>query len=167
MYFTAMWDEIPRKPAYASDPTGRKQIRGYKHMLSVMNRVFGRAPEWTDAAADVGMVGVPLCAVFDYAMGTPSGHAAFLDPEVNRALKRVLNEWGEFLKSEKSAEVLGEHKTGWFGQTGYSDLMQVANAPRGTGYTFEEMYVCEPGAKYHGFRSWDGRFWLLCFPTPC
>lgn len=98
MYFTAMWDEIPRKPCYASDPTGGKQIRGYQHMLAVMNRVSGRAPEWTDAAAHVGMVGVPLCAIFDYAMGTPSGHAAFLDPDVNRALKGVLNEWGVFLK---------------------------------------------------------------------
>lgn len=58
----------------------------------------GKAPEWTDAAAGVGMVGVPMCAVFDYAMGTPSGHAAFLDPDVNRMLKKVLNEWGKFLK---------------------------------------------------------------------
>ena len=39
-----------------------------------------------------------MCAVFDYAMGTPSGHAAFLDPDVNRMLKKVLNEWGKFLK---------------------------------------------------------------------
>lgn len=44
------------------------------------------------------MVGVPMCAIFDYAMGTPSGHAAFLDPDVNRMLKRVLNKWGEYLK---------------------------------------------------------------------
>ncbi len=26
-----------------------------------------------------------------------SGHAAFLDPDVNKALKKVLNEWGKFL----------------------------------------------------------------------
>jgi len=44
------------------------------------------------------MVGVPLCAIFDYAMGTPSGHAAFLDPDVNAMLKKVLNQWGEYLK---------------------------------------------------------------------
>ncbi len=52
----------------------------------------------TDAAASVGMVGVPMAAIFDYAMGTPSGHAAFLDPEVNRMLKKILNEWGSYLK---------------------------------------------------------------------
>lgn len=27
-----------------------------------------------------------------------SGHAAFLDPDVNRALKKVLNEWGKYLQ---------------------------------------------------------------------
>jgi phosphatidylserine decarboxylase len=39
-----------------------------------------------------------MCAIFDYAMGTPSGHAAFLDPDVNRMLKKILNKWGEYLK---------------------------------------------------------------------
>lgn len=98
MHFCAMWHEVPRRPCYRRDPTGERQIRDYPHMLQVLNHVFSRAPEWTDAAAHVGMVGVPLNAVFDYVMGTPSGHAAFLDPEVNRVLKRVLNSWGEFLK---------------------------------------------------------------------
>jgi len=98
MYFSAMWDEIPsRNPCYRRDPTGERQIRDYHHMLAVLNHVFGRAPEWTDAAAAIGMVGVPLNAIFDYAMGTPSGHAAFLDPEVNAMLKKVLNDWGKFL----------------------------------------------------------------------
>ncbi len=47
-----------------------------------------------------------MCAVFDYAMGTPAGHAAFLDPDVNRMLKKVLNEWGKFLKVSQSVTVL-------------------------------------------------------------
>jgi phosphatidylserine decarboxylase len=40
-------------------------------MLQVLNHIFTTAPEWTDAAESVGMVGVPLCAIFDYPMGTP------------------------------------------------------------------------------------------------
>ena len=52
----------------------------------------------TDAAASVGVVGVPMVVIFDYAMGTPSGHAAFLDPDVNMFLKKLLNQWGEHLK---------------------------------------------------------------------
>lgn len=98
MYFTEMWTEIPRKPPYDKDPVGGGQIRDYDHMLEVLNHILTRAPEWTDAAAGVGMVGVPMCAIFDYAMGTPSGHAAFLDPDVNRMLKKVLNVWGEYLQ---------------------------------------------------------------------
>lgn len=33
--------------------------------------------------------------MFDYAMGTASGYAAFLDPEVNKHFKVILNEWGK------------------------------------------------------------------------
>jgi phosphatidylserine decarboxylase len=158
MYFTEMWDEIPNKAPYQNDPTGESQIRDYRHMLQVLNHVFGRAPEWTDAAASVGMVGVPMAAIFDYAMGTPSGHAAFLDPDVNRMLKKILNEWGKYLKSPESAEVLRDHQAGWFGEVGYKDLMQVANGPNGTSFKFEEMYKCEPSQKHFGFKSWDDFF---------
>lgn len=71
MYFNQMFDEIPRKHPYNKDPTGTKQIRNYEHMLEVLDRVVTTAPEWTDAAESVGMVGVPMCAIFDYPMGTP------------------------------------------------------------------------------------------------
>lgn len=67
-----MWDEVPHKKPYNRDPTGAmRQIRGYKHMLDVLNHVLTRPPEWRDAAAGVGMVGVPMVAVFDYVMATP------------------------------------------------------------------------------------------------
>ncbi|KAJ6520817.1 phosphatidylserine decarboxylase family protein [Mycena vulgaris] len=147
MFFTQMWDEIPRKPKYAKDPTGKRQIRDYVHMLDVLNHILTKGPEWTDAAAGVGMVGVPIVGIFDYVMGTPSGHAAFLDPDVNKMLKKVLNEWGKFLKSPKSAYVLGDHTEGWFGESANKDIMQVANAPLQT----------KP-QKYHGYKSWDDFF---------
>jgi phosphatidylserine decarboxylase len=38
-------------------------------------------------------------------MGTRSGFAVFLDPTVNKHLKRILNAWGEFLSSPASASV--------------------------------------------------------------
>ncbi|KAG7293723.1 hypothetical protein NEMBOFW57_003780 [Staphylotrichum longicolle] len=158
MYFTEMWDEIPSKPPYQNDPTGKSQIRDYQHMLQILNHVFGKAPEWTDAAASVGMVGVPMAAILDYAMGTPSGHAAFLDPDVNRMMKKILDEWGKYLKTPESAEVLGNHRAGWFGEVGYKDLMEVANAPNKTTFKFEDMYQCQPGEKYYGFTSWDNFF---------
>lgn len=149
---------MPVKKPYNKDPTGRKQIRDYHHMLEVLNHTFTTAPQWTDAAANVGMVGVPMCAIFDYPMGTASGYAAFLDPEVNQHLKKILNEWGKFLMSPKSAEVLNDHKFGWFGPVGTKDVMEVANAPYKTSYTFEEFYHCDPKAKHHGYKSWDDFF---------
>jgi phosphatidylserine decarboxylase len=158
MYFQQMFEEIPQKEPYINDPTGAKQIRDYKQMLQVLDHIVTRAPEWTDAAESVGVVGVPMCAIFDYPMGTPSGHAAFLDPDVNRGIKKVLNQWGKYLLTPESAEVLGDHKLGWFGKTSLGDLMQVANAPYQTSRSFEETFVCDPSTKHYGFKSWDGEF---------
>ncbi|UNI22491.1 Phosphatidylserine decarboxylase [Purpureocillium takamizusanense] len=158
MYFVQMFEEIPRKHPYWRDPTGSRQIRDYDHMLRVLNHIVTRAPEWTDAAEGAGVVGVPMCALFDYPMATASGHAAFLDPDVNRMLKKVLNSWGVYLQTPESAAVLGNHKVGWFGETGLKDLMEVANAPYKSSHRFEDMYVCDPSAKHYGFKSWDDFF---------
>lgn len=158
MYFTAMFQEVPTRSIYRKDPTGRRQVRDYNHMLEVLNHVFGSAPVWTDAAQAVGMVGVPMCAILDYPMSTPSGHAAFLDPEVNRMFKKILNEWGKFLTQPASAGVLHTNKTGWFGETGQKDIMSVANAPYKTNHKFEDFFVCDPSAKHYGYKSWDDFF---------
>lgn len=99
-----------------------------------------------------------MCAIFDYPMGTPSGYAAFLDPEVNAHLKKILNHWGKFLSSPKSAEVLHDSKGGWFGKTGIDDIMTVANGPLQTNHNFEEFFHCDPSKKYHGYTSWDDYF---------
>ena len=71
MYFVQMFDEIPRRQPYWRDPPGMKHIRDYKHMLAVLNHIVTRAPEWIDAAESMGVVGVPMCLVFQWPMGTP------------------------------------------------------------------------------------------------
>lgn len=158
MYFTAMFDEVPYKHVYKKDPTGHRQIRDFQHMLEVLNHVFGQAPVWTDAAQQVGMVGVPMCAILDYPMSTPSGYAAFLDPGVNKMLKKVLNEWGKFLLAPDSAKVLHTNKTGWLGPHGQSDMMSVANAPYQTQHKFEDFFHCDPSKQHYGYKSWDDFF---------
>lgn len=65
-------------------------------------------------------------------------------------------------QTPESAEVLGDNNAGWFGKVGVSDLMAVANAPYKSSHKFEDMYICDPAAKYYGFKSWDG----MCFPFP-
>jgi phosphatidylserine decarboxylase len=59
--------------------------------------------------------------------------------------------------------VLDTHVQGWFGPTGLKDLMEVANAPHKSSMKFEDMYVCDPSADKYGFKSWDGKDWIL-FP---
>lgn len=153
-----MFDEVPYKHVYRKDPTGNKQIRDFNHMLEVLNHVFGSAPVWTDAAQQVGMVGVPMCAILDYPMSTPSGHAAFLDPAVNQHFKKILNEWGKFLLQPESAGVLHANKTGWLGEHGKTDMMSVANAPLKTQHTFEDFFHCDSSQKHYGYKSWDDFF---------
>ena len=157
LLFSSMFMQIPKKKPYFKSPTGIRQVRDYKHMLSVLNHLLTTAPSWNDKSHRVGLVGLPINAMLDWPMGTSSGFAAFLDPEVNAMLKKVLNAWGEFLCSPTSAEVLGNDSHGWFGETGKTDLTATANIGK-TSYTFEDMYVCEPSAKYYGFKSWDAFF---------
>lgn len=150
-----MFDQIPHNKDYLTDPTGEHpQVRDFDHILEILNHVLTTAPAWTDAGHSVGLVGVPISALLDWPMGTRAGFAVFLDPKVNAMLKKVLNAWGDFLKSPESAEVLGEDACGWFGSEGKKSLVTVANLGQ-TNYSFEEMFQCDPKAKHHGFKSWD------------
>ena len=95
MLFSQMFEQVPRRPPYNSDPTGKPQVRDYPHMLKLLNTIISHAPEFEQT----GLVGCPINAVFDWAMGTPAGMAAFLNERVNIQLKKVLNEWARFLSS--------------------------------------------------------------------
>jgi phosphatidylserine decarboxylase len=167
MLFSSMFDEIPKKKPYTNDPNGNPEIRDYGHMCEVLNHLISTAPSWSDHSHDIGLVGVPMNALFDWPMGTPSGWAVFLDPEVNGWIKKILNAWGEYLDSPESAAVLGDDANGWFGPTGYKSLLKVANVgppgqAQGQGTQpdreFEDLFICDPKAKNHGYKSWDEFF---------
>lgn len=70
MHFSLMFDEIPHTSRYNNDPTGKPQVRDYNQMLQMLNYIVTRGPSWNDSAEAVGLVGVPVTALFDYAMGT-------------------------------------------------------------------------------------------------
>ncbi|KAK7188676.1 phosphatidylserine decarboxylase family protein [Paraphaeosphaeria sporulosa] len=154
---SSMFEEIPTKKPYSQDPAGHKQVRDYEHMLMLFNHILTTAPEWNDRSYGVGMVGTPMNAILDWPMGTPSGFAFFLDPDVNKMLKKLLNAWAEFLSSPASAYVLGNDCIGWFSEHGTQDLCATANVGK-TSYAFEELFKCDPTAKHHGFKSWDDFF---------
>jgi len=144
MLFNQMFEQVPRRPPYDKDPSGRPQVRDYPHMLALLNTIMTHAPEFDRS----GLVGCPINSIFDWSMGTAAGMAAFLNERVNAHLKQVLNTWGRFLSSSDSAYVLNDdpHK-GWFGADA---LLAMPD--------FERQFVCDPGRPHWGFRSWDDFF---------
>ncbi|KAL9125562.1 MAG: hypothetical protein Q9217_005253, partial [Psora testacea] len=157
LLFTSMFDQIPNKEPYTKNPGGQRQIRSYEHMLKVLNHMLTTAPSWNEKSERVGLVGLPINAMLDWPMGTQSGFAIFLDPEVNAMIKKVLNAWGEYLSSPASAAVLDTHSSGWFGEIGKKDLTATANVGESS-HAFEDLFVCDPTAKHYGFNSWDHFF---------
>ncbi|MCF7837927.1 MAG: phosphatidylserine decarboxylase family protein [Candidatus Marinimicrobia bacterium] len=144
MLFTQMFEQVPRKPPYLNDPTGQPQIRDYPHMLRVLNQILTQAPAFNQT----GLVGFPINAILDWPMGTPAGATAFLDPRVNRQLKKILNHWAAFLSSPESCAVLTDDPdTGWFSATAQEAMP-----------TFVADFVCDPALPHYGFTSWDDFF---------
>ena len=107
MYFTQMFEQ---QPSFAPPPdTGDIKIRDYHELLQILDHVLTTAPEFTTA----GMVGCPINAVLDFPMITPAGLAAFTNAKFNRAVKKVLTAWAQFLDSPASLYVLNETPEGW------------------------------------------------------
>jgi phosphatidylserine decarboxylase len=139
MLFAFMLTQAP----YKRTPAGKPQVKTVDHMLELFNHVMTHAPEYDDT----GLVGFPINAILDWAMGTPAGFAAFLNDRVNQQFKKMLNEWGLFLKSADSAAVLNDTDSGWFGPKA------MAKMPH-----FAEDFVCDPARPHYGFASWDDFF---------
>ncbi|KAM5443989.1 putative phosphatidylserine decarboxylase [Microsporum ferrugineum] len=158
MYFMQMFEEIPCQHPCWKEPTGGGRIGDYKHMLHVLNYIVTNAPSWSFPGKIAGLVGLPMFAVLDYVLGTASGYAAFLDPDVNKCVKEVLNEWSSFLQSPSSTHVLGSGKAGWLSPEALKALTDAANIPGQAKLSFEEVYICDSSAVHYGFKSWDDFF---------
>ena len=144
MLFTQMFEQIPQDSIFLSDPTGKPQVRDYKHMLELLNHIITRAPEFNKT----GLVGFPINAILDWPMGTKAGTEAFMIEKVNRQLKKILNTWAVYLNSEDSRYVLNDDpRKGWFGEDAREAMP-----------TFVEDFVCDPQLPYYGFSSWDNFF---------
>jgi phosphatidylserine decarboxylase len=154
MLFNQMFEQVPAK--YTMSPSGKPQVRDYHQMLQMINAVMTKAPEYNSS----GLVGLPINAILDWSMGTSGGFAAFLNIKVNAQLKKILNEWGVFLKSKESREVLNEK--GWFSEEGLKGLCAMdpfldtdTIDPK---QNFIDNFKCDPLQPYWGFNSWDDFF---------
>jgi phosphatidylserine decarboxylase len=139
MLFRFMLQQVPHHRSRTHEP----QVKTVEQLLRLFNYVLTHAPEYNDT----GLVGCPINAILDWAMGTRAGFAAFLNDRVNYQLKKLLNEWGVFLKSADSAAVLNGTSSGWLGAGA------LAKMPH-----FAEDFVCDPARPHYGFTSWDDFF---------
>ncbi len=144
MLFNQMFTQVPYTKRFTDSPTGKPQVRDYKHMLALLNAIMTKAPEFNET----GLVGFPINAIFDWSMATTGGFAAFLNEKVNIHLKRILNQWAVFLSSSESCGVLSDDpRNGWFGEDAKKAMP-----------TFVEDFECNPQADHYGFTSWDNFF---------
>ncbi|MFG2915869.1 phosphatidylserine decarboxylase family protein [Kitasatospora sp. NPDC048298] len=130
--------------SHRETPTGSPQVKTVDDLLLLFNHAIQHAPEYNDT----GLVGFPINAILNWAMGTQAGFAAFLNDKVNACFKDMLDEWDEYLTSEASKYVLDkEDENGWFGKKALEAMPD-----------FEKTYVCDPDDRYYGFTSWDDFF---------
>ncbi len=170
MLFNQMFTQVPSKPPYNRNPAGKPQIRDYHQMLAVLNLILTHTPTYNDT----GVVGFPINAILDWSMGTEAGYAAFLHPDVNSMLKKVLNEFGCFLKSPESQYAINEDpERGWLGANAIQAMVKMLPAVPGSGelnYWDRELtdsqatdvfigtFECDPHADHWGFGCWDEFF---------
>jgi len=144
MLFNQMFEQAKEAAAKPGHSANVKQIKNYQEMLSFLNQVLTRGPEFNQTE----MAGTPINEALVEVMNTPAGAAAFMNPKVNQQMKKILNEWAVFLSSPDSRYVLSnDPATGWFG----------ANALKAMP-GFKETFQCDPAAEYYGFTSWDDFF---------
>jgi phosphatidylserine decarboxylase len=87
------------------------------------------------------------------AINTEGGFTAFLADKLNTQLKKIFGEWAVFLSSQESAHVLTEDEDGWFSPPGIAALKKGFEP-----MSFDQVFKCDPSARYWGFKSWDDFF---------
>jgi phosphatidylserine decarboxylase len=135
MYVSRMIAQVPQTRSYS-----KRHLENPDQLLRLINEVLTMAPEFGDQN-----VTLPLGAILDWTMGTPAGFAAFRDPRINAALKKILTAWCEYLDSPESLYVLNDSHSGWT-----SDAARLAIGI--------EQYEHDPADPHWGFTSWNDFF---------
>ena len=144
MFFHQMFDQVPNRPPFNQDPTGKPQVRNYHQMLRLINAILTKAPEYSSS----DLVGLPINAILSWSKATIGGFAAFINARVNYHFKKILHEWAVFLQSKDSCYVLNsDPRRGWFGKDAMKEMPN-----------FNKEFKCDPKKPHHGFTSWDDFF---------
>jgi phosphatidylserine decarboxylase len=136
MYLNQMIAEVPKRKKYR-----QRHLRSVEQMLVLISEVLTQAPDYNTTA----LVGTPLNAILDWAMGTPAGFAAFRNDAINAMFKKILDAWCEFLSGPDSRYVLNDGPTGW-------------KSPGAANAIGIDQYEHDPDDEYWGFASWNDFF---------
>lgn len=166
MGFTSMYDQIPQ--GY------NEPVKNFENMLLLINQILNEAPSFSVFENQVGLVGFPINAILDWAMGTQGGYLTFLHPVVNQKLEVILNEWKKFLETESSCYVLTngpikqsqpdyQNPLGWFSPEALKamadmDPMRGITSPTDPLDNFKFNFKYEPDQPFFGYSSWDDFF---------
>lgn len=132
-------------------PPPRSQPRNYHELCNMFNDIFRRAPYFGD-------LGPPVYMIMAKIMNTKAGFSAFTRESLNFHFKKLFDTWGIFLSSKASCDVLvsgkfSDRHYGWFSEPARAGMMAHYD-----GRTFEQVFLCDENAPYHGFSSYDHFF---------
>ena len=148
MQYTQMFTEVTNSPLKRFPPP----VETYQQMFFLVNYIM---TQYTPPYSRDGLVGFPINAILNWAMGTKNGYAAFLNKKANDYWMRVISRWQIcVLKTWKSLHVLNsDDTTGWLGRDAMFDMTEGGDLT-----TFMNWYNCNPKHSRLGFKSWDDFF---------
>jgi phosphatidylserine decarboxylase len=97
-------------------------------------------------------VALPVYLILDLISNTSAAYILLTDPDFNKAIKDLLNSWGEYLKTKDSAKTLNANEDGWFNEQALAILQSGLG-----GKTFDETYKVDH-SDYPKYDSWDRFF---------
>lgn len=167
MSFTSMYDEIPQ--GY------NEPVKNFETMLTIMNQILHEAPCYSVVEDQIGLIGFPINAILDWAMGTRGGYLTFTHPVVNQKLYVILTEWKNYLMTTDSKYVLVNgpiiqpqpdyaNPIGWLSPEAFEaiaamdPLRGIGNDPYEARANFIYNYQCDPTKPHFGYDSWDHFF---------
>jgi phosphatidylserine decarboxylase len=135
MHVNEMVAQVPKTKHYRD-----RHVDSVTELLRLINEVLTMAPEFGDQN-----VTLPLGAILDWTMGTSSGFAAYRDPRINDAMRKILGVWSKFLSGPDSLYVLNDSPSGW----------KCDAAQQAVGI---DQYQYDPEEEHWGFTSWNDFF---------
>lgn len=136
MGVTRMVEQVPTTRRYAE-----RHVHSVDELLRLVSGVLTVAPEYGDST----MVMLPLAAILDWTMATPSGYAIYRDVRVNTWIQDLLRTWAEFLDGPDSRYVLTDGEHGWLSKAAVERIGL-------------DDFRHDPQAEYQGFTSWNDFF---------